>query len=271
MAVFYFLGNSTPTQMFGCVLQTATKTVVIDGGMPLDHVQLLELLKKKAHAHVDAWFFTHPHGDHIGAFLEISQHHPEITVERILHHFPPVDALKKYEPRTAAEMKMWDDLEELLNGRFRNAVCRVEAGNEFWFDELNITVLRIFNPQILPNFVNNSSTVYRVQTPQNRVLVLGDLGVEGGNELQHSYNAKDLYAEYTQMAHHGQGGVSREFYEYIRPKRCLWPAPDWLWDNDNGGGFNSGPWKTVHTREWMRELGVTEHIVEKDGTVKIAL
>jgi hypothetical protein len=71
------------------------------------------------------------------------------------------------------------------------------------------------------------------------------------------------------MAHHGQFGVSREFYEYIKPRRCIWPSPQWLWDNDAGDGFDTGPWATVRTREWMDELGVKTHIIEKDGTQKI--
>jgi hypothetical protein len=39
-----------------------------------------------------------------------------------------------------------------------------------------------------------------------------------------------------------------------------------LWDNDDGDGFDTGPWQTVRTREWASELGVTEHFIEKDGT-----
>ena len=74
-----------------------------------------------------------------------------------------------------------------------------------------------------------------------------------------------LQADYTQMSHHGQWGVSKAFYDYIHPRRCIWPSPDWLWDNDLGEGFDTGPFQTVRTRQWMADLGVTEHFVEKDG------
>ena len=77
---------------------------------------------------------------------------------------------------------------------------------------------------------------------------------------------ESLNTDYTQMAHHGQNGVKRDFYEHIIPKRCIWPSPDWLWDNDNGDGFDTGPWQTVRTREWIGALGVTEHFIEKNGT-----
>lgn len=86
--------------------------------------------------------------------------------------------------------------------------------------------------------------------------MLGDLGVEGGNELMSDCSLVDLQTDYMQMAHHGQCGVSKEFYDYIKPKKCIWPTPKWLWDNDNGGGINSGPWQTLKTRQWMEDLGV---------------
>ena len=73
------------------------------------------------------------------------------------------------------------------------------------------------------------------------------------------------------MAHHGQGGVTREVYEAISPSVCLWDTPDWLWDNNSGGGYNSGPWKTLEVRAWMEELGAIEHYVIKDGTTKFEI
>ena len=33
------------------------------------------------------------------------------------------------------------------------------------------------------------------------------------------------------MAHHGQDGVEMDVYRVIKPEICLWPTPDWLWDN----------------------------------------
>ena len=48
----------------------------------------------------------------------------------------------------------------------------------------------------------------------------------------------------------------------LSPALC---CPEWLWNNDNGGGMNSGPWKTLEARGWMRQMGVKTHVVEKDG------
>lgn len=67
------------------------------------------------------------------------------------------------------------------------------------------------------------------------------------------------------MSHHGQNGVDYEVYKALRPSVCLWPTPQWLWDNDNGGGAGSGSWKIQETRNWMTRLGVKEYYVTKDG------
>ena len=77
----------------------------------------------------------------------------------------------------------------------------------------------------------------------------------GGKKLLACCPAEKLRQDVVQMAHHGQNGVDKEFYAHIMPKVCLYCTPDWLWENDNGGGRNSGPWKTLETRRWMEELG----------------
>ncbi len=268
MALFYLLGHTTDSQMFGAVIQTKTKTIVFDGGTTGDYEQLADFLRSNAASHVDAWFFTHPHHDHIGSFHAISKYAPDITVDVIYHCFPTLEQLKKAGVRSEIEEKMWIAASEW--GQKYN-VHQLSRDDHFYFDDVIIRVLRIFNPDISRNYVNNSSTVYRIEGPQKSILILGDLGAEGGNELMNICSIELLRADYTQMAHHGQNGVSREFYAHIRAKGCLWASPQWLWDNDAGNGFDTGPWKTVRTRELVAELGATEHIIEKDGTQKIEI
>ena len=148
----------------------------------------------------------------------------------------------------------------------------MEKGEVYTFDDVKITVLRTFNPHLITdNYENDTSVVFKVEGEKSSVLILGDLGWEGGKELMQVCSQEELFADYTQMAHHGQNGVTKECYEYIRPQRCLWSAPDWLWDNNSGGGYNSGPWKTLEVRAWMEELGVKEHYVIKDGTTKFEI
>ena len=266
MAFFYLLGNSSHSQMFGCVIQTETKTVVFDGGTTWDHPQLAAFLKEHAENHVDAWFFTHPHHDHMGCFAELRRAAPAITVDKIYHCFPSLELLLKHGTRADWEMALWEDIEK-WDADYD--VARLSAGDRFSFDDVTVRVLRVFNPDITENFINNSSAVFRIENAKSSFLILGDLGIEGGEEVLKTVPLSLLEADYTQMAHHGQNGVDRKFYEAVKPKKCIWPAPAWLWENDAGGGPGTGPFQTLQTRAWMADLGVTEHFIEKDGTQKI--
>ena len=76
-------------------------------------------------------------------------------------------------------------------------------------------------------------------------------------------------SDYVQMAHHGQNGVGEAVYQKIQPKYCLWPTPKWLWDNDNGGGEDSGKYHTKEVRGWMERLPIQKHYRMFDGLQKI--
>lgn len=157
MSKLYFLGNSTKVQMFGLVIVSEGKTVVIDGGSFGDNKQLAKLLGEVSGGHVDAWFFTHPHHDHIGAFYKIMKRPSEITVDNIYHRFPCLDMLKEFGSRHEGEISLWEGLFELFGGEVKDKIHLLSKGDEFLFGDIRISVLRVFNEDILENFVNNSS------------------------------------------------------------------------------------------------------------------
>ena len=125
--------------------------------------------------------------------------------------------------------------------------------------QLNISRCKTGDP------VNNLGVVYKIFTPRESILILGDLAEDGGKILMKDFEREISSCAVVQMAHHGQRGVNEEFYRKLSPKVCLWPAPDWLWDNLGENGFDTGPHLTVRTREWMQNMGITRNIVEKDG------
>jgi hypothetical protein len=144
-------------------------------------------------------------------------------------------------------------------------ITELELGQVLKIDGITIEILGIKNPEIVENGVNNSSVVMRVWDHYKSVLFPGDLGVEGGEKLLHSKYKDRLKSDYVQMAHHGQNGVDKAFYQVVAPKYCLWPTPKWLWDNDMGGGKGTGPWVTQEVKSWMDELGVKKNYFQFDG------
>ena len=112
--------------------------------------------------------------------------------------------------------------------------------------------------------------VIRFDTHKSSMIILGDTGVKSSEKLLNNQKEK-LDCDVVQMAHHGQNGATKELYQAISPKICMWPTPEWLWNNDPGTGYNTGIWKTIETRSWMEELNVKNNYIEKDGDITIEI
>ena len=91
--------------------------------------------------------------------------------------------------------------------------------------------------------------------PEKDVLFLADAGVELGEEILAARGEKGVRCDIVQVAHHGQNGVNKRFYEAVQPKLCLFPTTDWIWNNDFGNGPGTGPLKIDETRAWLKEIG----------------
>jgi len=63
-----------------------------------------------------------------------------------------------------------------------------------------------------------------VKYPEKEVLFLGDFDKFAQEEYICKHDTQKLRCDIVQMAHHGQGGVDKHFYEYIQPKVCLYPG-----------------------------------------------
>lgn len=263
----YMLQEQSPLQMMSYVLQTKEgNLVVVDGGEKPDAGYLQEILIRLGGAEpvVDFWILTHPHTDHIDALLELFSKPNPIRVKKICDHFLSEEFYRTYE---AYEEGSADSLHQYNEWKARcpEQFCDLEAGQKFTVGSAEITILYVPDESFTVNAYNNSSVVFRVDAEGQRILFTGDLGEEAGDRMLAEIPHDELRADIVQMAHHGQSGVKKSFYEAVTPKVCLWNTPLWLWDNNAGEGFNTGPWRTVEVRGWMDELKVQKHFVSKDG------
>ena len=260
------LPNQTPTQMMSYVIRTVHgKVIVIDGGMAGDAPYLRKFIKKQGDT-VDAWFISHPHDDHFNALAVILSDVGHMTIKTIYGSMPNDAWMKQHTGE--GEVKSFAEFKKAVADAGRE-VTELELGQKLNIDGVHVEVLGIKNPEIHPNPINNSSVVMRVWDDAKSVLFTGDLGPQGGEKLLKGPYADRLPSDYCQMSHHGQNGATEAFYQKVNPTYCLWPAPKWLWDNDNGGGKGSGPWKTLEVRAWMDKLPIKAHYVLPDGLAKI--
>lgn len=261
------LTNSGPSQMMGYIIKTYNnKIIVIDGGTANDTQNLIDNINSYT-GKVDYWFITHPHKDHATALIDIIEN-TEIEIDNIYVTLNDEQWYTDYEPSRKDEAIRL--IQILKQDKVKEKVKEVELNQIIQIDNIKCEILGIKNPEITTNAINNSSMIIKMETKYNSILFLGDTGVESGNKLLSNQKEK-LNVNVVQMAHHGQQGVTQEIYNTIKPETCMWPTPDWLWNNDKGEGEDSGPWKTKETRKWIEELRVENNIIEKDGNIKIQI
>lgn len=248
------------------------KTIVIDGGFPSETDHFLSSLQEITGAtipHIDAWFLTHPHDDHVSVFFEVMEHHADkVTLGTVYLNFPSQSFVAKQDASAAQTMA---DFYRLMP-RFADKMRILSGGDILDIGAAHFHILYSHDFEITANVCNNTSLVFRMELGGKSVMFTGDCGVEAGHKVLRLWKDSGLLqCDYCQMAHHGQNGCDRAFYEAVSPKACIWCTPTWLWNNDAGKGYNTHTWQTIVVRGWMDELGVREHYVMKDGTQAIHL
>lgn len=252
--------NSTMSQMMGFVIVTKNgKVIAIDGGMEGDTAEFKRLVSEHG-GHIDMWFLTHPHRDHHNVFANmVESHDNDLTVGSIYYCPTPEDFVPFDTDGTQNDIARLR--EAIKNSPY--PVHELKEGEVFDLDNVRIDILRVFEPDIKTDHINNLSVVFSLDEKLSedkhfKMIFTGDLGVRGGEELlvKHKADLSVLKADAVQMAHHGQSGVELPVYQAIGAKYAFWATPDWLWTNTPGGWEpGTGPWKTPEVRGWMQELG----------------
>lgn len=259
-------------QMQSIIITTeGGKVIAIDGGRRENADYMIEYLKEitgQAIPVVDAWFLTHAHNDHLPAFYEIVQNRSsEVVIGTVFYNLPSIQYYTRIPEEVdedgAITTKTFFEILPLIADR----VCVASGGDVYEIGDAKFEILYSAETDIKVNVCNNASLVFKMTLGGKTVMFTGDCGVEAGLKILERYGDSGiLKCDICQMAHHGQEGCSREFYEAVSPTECLWCTPDWLWNNDRGNGFNTHFYKTVEVRGWMEEIGVKKNYVTMNGT-----
>lgn len=257
-------------QSMGYMLKTdENKLIMLDGGTKEDKEHVLEQIKANGGI-VEYWFITHAHDDHYGVLNEILKENiNDIKINNIIVSLNDEKWYETYDTSRYEDIKEFLDLlkRDDISPIVREAILREKIS----IDNLNFTILKLKSPEITENAGNNQSMVIKVDNMFKSVLFLADLGVEAEEDFV-NHNLDEIDCNAVQMAHHGQNGVQKWVYEKISPKVCMWPTPEWLWDNNNGEGFNTAEYKTIETRNWIiDEMKIKENYVAKDGDTLIEI
>ena len=259
--MYMFASRSGDVMLSTLFRSPSGRLVMVDGGWPKDGEFLLPVLKGLG-GNVDTWFLTHAHGDHYRALGEFVKTPGlgGLKIGRVIHDFLPLDFIAETEKGCTPHVKTF--LENLAKSGVK--VENPVPGQAYDFGEgMTFECLNGYDLSMRRNSVNNSSICYRVLNGGKSILITGDIGVEMGEKLLKTLPAEKLKSDVCFLSHHGQAGANKAFYAAVKPEICVWPTPQWLWDNDLGGvnGPGSGPFQTNYVKCWMQELGVKRQIL----------
>ena len=256
------ISSATDTIGNSYLLRTSGgKVIMMDGGFATDAPKLRGKLAEVGN-HVDLWFISHPHEDHMEALATILDDPQGITIDKVIHSRLP-DAFLNNEPESGDNARGYYRV--LDNTKERTDIINLHRPMQrFDIDGVGILVMAVDHPEFKSGHFNNQSVIIRVWDDAKSVVFLGDAEEECGEAALRE--CRDyLDCDYLQMAHHGQGGCSEEFYKTVNFRACLWPTPSWVWEPEDR------TWLTTYdTRRWMDEKGITEHHVsclETDWTL----
>ena len=222
---------------------------IVDGGFGVDAEIVWKKIQKHKH-HVDAWIVTHPHPDHTGAFnylmLNLSEaftvdtiYLPEVNAEVYEEKNKPYDGIESFYEQTEV-IKSLDNVVYLHENDCFDLIGLDAKVLSSW--DANVDAL----PDHLPN---NGSVMFRVDGNEQSMLFCADVQEEMESYIIPAHK-DELKADYVQCGHHGNWGLTKEFYDYVDASVAFMDAPDWIFDP--GSNYTA-----AELREYLQDRGVT--------------
>ncbi len=246
---FLLPSGGTAFRGMGFIIRSANgKLMVIDGGQWSEGpviVDLLKMLSGQEIPEVEGWFMTHPHADHIDAFLRIGETMADtVKIKGFYHNIPTKDFSYKWK-----EHERYERLYALRD----NGFCpfyELKTGDTLEVDGVKMEVVYAFNPELEEylnkrieesiesiNFpqgdaINNADTLYKFTADGHSALFIGDFMHFGEDFFyeKHPEVVPNLKADMIQVCHHGSNFLSPKFYHHVNARVALWSnTPDcWL-------------------------------------------
>ena len=220
--------------------------IVVDGGWADNAEETREVIRENGNK-VDAWFITHPHKDHAGAFCEIYKEPQGMEIDMVY-------AVNMADETLCEENAPWDTFEtlEAFKALTIPQLQYVHKGDKLSVDGLDIDILNAYDDyvdEISNDLLNDGSMMFKVTGSTQSMLFCGDVGVSMSDYLLSEYG-NTLKSNYLQMGHHGNGGLKDDFYRTVAPSVAFFDAPESLMNP-----VIPDKYTTPENRKLMEKLG----------------
>ena len=228
--------------MIYSIVDNRGRLILIDGGWEEDAEQVRQVIEEHG-KHVYAWIITHPHPDHTGAFNVIMTENTDIDVDDIYVTNLDYDRYREtaqwYDAFDACE-KYYQIINELDN------VHILQENDSFECIGLVFDVLHGWDSNVShqkDHLCNNGSLMFIVKGHRERMLVCADVQVEMEQLILTKHSDKLHDIQYVQAAHHGNWGLTTNFYDEIEnPEIVFFDSTDILLDSGEVG-YDAGKLK----------------------------
>ncbi|MBQ9098196.1 MAG: MBL fold metallo-hydrolase [Clostridia bacterium] len=231
--------------------------ILMDGGWDTEPIadalyNKLRALAGEGDIIISAWFFTHAHVDHIGAFYPFARKYGDkVTLKRVIYNYP-------------GESRITEMGDEFVRGYVRNFrrtlalfgdvdVIKARTGQRFHFQGLDLDQLFTYEDYMMPRPLrtfNDTSLALLIKTADETFFFPGDASETMSGILVRKYG-EGLKSDIIQVAHHGYGGGTKELYDTAKAPIVFWPVPA---DHPKTGAprYSNPEWSPI-TREMIRD------------------
>lgn len=251
--------------------------ILNDGGRAADLPYLIEYLESLTPEGekpvVEAWFVSHPHGDHAAVFQEFEKnwtYAERIYVEGIYMDIYNTDMATRMSVtgvqlavRTAANKLSTTD-----GGHPK--VYRPQAGQTYYFSDITIDIMQTMIQCPEENWyrwngnVNEFSLWMMCNIEGQKYLNIGDADFGSMRAAMRTYDAEDFEMDIMAVSHHGIN-VHNEFSDFITVKTLLYPNFGIYGSFEEGQSWG-GSWQASVTRNEYLQENVLESFSYLDGT-----
>lgn len=224
-----YADDSDSQAVFLTIEDSAKETLIlIDGGTKGNEQQVRDVINA-AGGHVDAWFITHYHSDHVSAFNKIYADPKGITIDKVYCTPLPRDVFDRVKKWFDTPESFYEFLDVTKNAGnveylYRNGVLTIGT--------LTISVLNAYDEEVVTyggeDIPNNCSLVLKVSGKEQSMLICADAhSATLGDYLINTYG-NELQCDYVSSGHHGNNSFPESFYSVVNPSIALFDAPEWL-------------------------------------------